>query len=40
MSNANGIREIAYFDCRGGGQVVVDSTTAYIGQTAVNRRKT
>jgi hypothetical protein len=33
MSNANGIREIAYFDCRGGGQVVVDGTTAYVGHT-------
>ena len=33
MTDAKGIREIAYFDCRGGGQVVVDGTTAYIGHT-------
>ena len=33
MSSAEGIREIAYFDCRGGGQVVVDGTTAYVGHT-------
>ncbi len=33
MSDANGIREIAYFDCRGGGQVIVDGTIAYVGHT-------
>src|SRR5438067_470842 len=31
MSEGNGIREISYFDCAGGGQVVVDGTYAYIG---------
>ena len=34
MSQASGIREIGYFDCPGGGQVVVDGTTAYIGHIA------
>jgi hypothetical protein len=33
MSSAEGIREVGYFDCRGGGQVVVDGTTAYVGHT-------
>ncbi|MDH5747942.1 MAG: hypothetical protein OEY85_01395 [Rhodospirillales bacterium] len=31
MINAKGIRGVSYFDCPGGGQVVVDGTTAYIG---------
>src|SRR5579875_3555844 len=31
MSEARGIREIAYFDCAGGGQVVVDGGFAYVG---------
>jgi hypothetical protein len=30
VSKASGIREVGYFDCAGGGQVVVDGTTAYI----------
>ena len=33
MSETFGIKEISYFDCRGGGQVVVDGTTAYVGHT-------
>ncbi len=33
MTDANGIKEVAYVDCRGGGQVVVDGTTAYVGHT-------
>jgi len=31
MSQCDGIREIGYFDCAGGGQVVVDGNYAYIG---------
>ena len=31
MISAHGISEIAYFDCPGGGQVVVDGHYAYIG---------
>src|SRR5579875_3732959 len=31
MSEARGIREIAYFDCAGGGQVMVDGGFAYVG---------
>ncbi|HVY59810.1 MAG TPA: hypothetical protein VHA77_18305 [Xanthobacteraceae bacterium] len=31
MISAEGITEIAYFDCAGGGQVVVDGNFAYIG---------
>ena len=31
MSQANGIREVGFFDCAGGGQVVVDDGYAYIG---------
>jgi hypothetical protein len=30
VSKASGIREVGYFDCAGGGQVVVDGPTAYI----------
>jgi len=33
MRKSKGIREIAYFDCPGGGQVFVDGTTAYLGHT-------
>ena len=31
MSKAKGIRQAGYFDCAGGGQVVVEGTTAFIG---------
>jgi hypothetical protein len=31
MSQSVGIREVGYFDCPGGGQVVVDGNYAYIG---------
>jgi len=31
MSEAKGVRQVAYFDCPGGGQVVVDGRTAYLG---------
>jgi hypothetical protein len=31
MASARGIRQVAYFDCAGGGQVRIDGTTAYIG---------
>ncbi len=31
MSEAKGIRQVGYFDCAGGGQVVVEGNTAYIG---------
>jgi hypothetical protein len=30
LSSANGIKEVGYFDCPGGGQVVVDGHVAYI----------
>ena len=30
MAQARGIRSVGYFDCPGGGQVVVSGTTAYI----------
>ncbi|MBI2016510.1 MAG: hypothetical protein HYS77_13385, partial [Candidatus Rokubacteria bacterium] len=30
MSQAQGIKPVGYFDCPGGGQVVVSGTTAYI----------
>lgn len=30
MSSSKGIREVGYFDCPGGGQVVVDGTCAYV----------
>jgi len=33
MVQAKGIREVGYFDCPGGGQVVVDCNVAYIGHT-------
>ncbi len=31
MASAHGVREVAYFNCPGGGQVWVDGTTAYVG---------
>src|SRR3954464_7645365 len=31
MSQGKGIREVGYFDCAGGGQVMVDGNYAYIG---------
>lgn len=31
MRSASGMRLVGYFDCPGGGQVVVDGTTAFIG---------
>ena len=31
MSEAIGIKEVGSFDCPGGGQVVIDGTTAYVG---------
>jgi len=31
MSQCNGVREVGFFDCPGGGQVVVDGDYAYIG---------
>jgi len=34
VSGTNGIRPVGYFDCPGGGQVVVSGTTAYIAHMA------
>ena len=34
MSQTNGIKHVGYFDCPGGGQVVVSGTTAYIAHMA------
>jgi len=34
MSSAKGVREVAWFDCAGGGQIVVDKGIAYIGHMA------
>ena len=34
MSQTNGIKPVGYFDCPGGGQVVVSGTTAYIAHMA------
>ncbi len=34
MAESNGIREIAYVDCKGGGQIEVVNDTAYVGHTA------
>ena len=34
MPEAKGIREIAYVDCKGGGQIEVVNGTAYVGHTA------
>ncbi len=34
MTQACGIRSVGYFDCAGGGQVVVDGTTAYVAHMA------
>jgi hypothetical protein len=31
MGQCNGVREVGYFDCDGGGQIVVDGNYAYIG---------
>ena len=31
MSQCNGVREVGYLDCAGGGQVVVDGNYAYVG---------
>jgi hypothetical protein len=31
VSRAHGVRQVGYFDCAGGGQVVVSGTVAYIG---------
>jgi hypothetical protein len=31
MSSAKGLRQVGYFDCPGGGQIVVAGTTAFIG---------
>ena len=31
MSSAKGLRQVGYFDCPGGGQIVVTGTTAFIG---------
>jgi hypothetical protein len=31
MSSAKGFRQVGYFDCPGGGQIVVHGTTAFIG---------
>ncbi len=31
MASANGLRVVGYFDCPGGGQVVVHNRTAYVG---------
>jgi hypothetical protein len=32
MSSAKGLRQAGYFDCPGGGQIVVARTTAFIGR--------
>lgn len=34
MGKGKGIREVAYFDCPGGGQVVVQKNVAYVGHMA------
>ena len=34
MASAEGLKEVGYFDCAGGGQIRVDGTTAYIGHMA------
>ncbi|HKA74129.1 MAG TPA: hypothetical protein VKE26_20150, partial [Xanthobacteraceae bacterium] len=31
MGQCKGVREVGYFDCDGGGQIVVDGNFAYIG---------
>lgn len=33
MSHSKNVQALSYFDCPGGGQVVVDGTTAYVGHT-------
>ena len=30
MASAQGLRQVGWFDCPGGGQVVVDGRTAYV----------
>ncbi len=34
MSSAKGIREVGWFDCAGGGQIVVEKGIAYVGHMA------
>ena len=34
MASAQGLREVGFFDCAGGGQIRVDGNTAYIGHMA------
>ena len=34
MASGQGLKQVGYFDCAGGGQVRVDGTTAYIGHMA------
>src|SRR3954452_14148027 len=34
MSSAKGVREVGWFDCAGGGQIVVDKGIAYVGHMA------
>ena len=34
MASADGLKEVGFFDCAGGGQIRVDGTTAYIGHMA------
>ena len=34
MASAKGVREVAHFDCAGGGQIVVEAGIAYIGHMA------
>jgi hypothetical protein len=34
MAHAQGLRSVGYFDCPGGGQVVVDGATAYVAHMA------
>ena len=31
MGKGKGVREVGYFDCEGGGQIVVDGNYAYVG---------
>lgn len=35
MSRAKGIREVGYFDCPGGGQVIVERNVAYLGHVSL-----
>lgn len=34
MASAEGLKEVGYFDCAGGGQIRIDGTIAYIGHMA------